>query len=93
MVLGSLLGLLSTHIGMIPVELGPAVACWSPRCLLAGTTHGPGNRRIATRRAMGVFGVRPDRVRGSGLLAGHAAFAAMKDQGLALLLCGAVIDP
>lgn len=93
MVLGSLLGLLSTHIGMIPVELGIGGGV-----LVAALVIGWYNSRhpevgalpAAAQWAFSEFGLTAF---GAvvGLLAGPAAFAAMKEQGLALLLSGAVV--
>ena len=93
MVLGSLLGLLSTHIGMIPVELGIGGGV-----LVAALVIGWYNSRHpevgalppAAQWAFSEFGLTAF---GAvvGLLAGPAAFAAMKEQGLALLLSGAVV--
>jgi len=93
MVAGSLLGLLSTHIGMIPVELGIGGGV-----LVAALVIGWFNSRHpeigalppAAQWAFSEFGLTAF---GAvvGLLAGPAAFAAMKEQGLALLLSGAVV--
>lgn len=93
MVLGSLLGLLSTHVGMIPVELGIGGGV-----LVAALVIGWYNSRHpeigalppAAQWAFSEFGLTAF---GAvvGLLAGPAAFAAMKEQGLALLLSGAVV--
>lgn len=93
MVLGSLLGLLSTHVGMIPVELGIGGGV-----LVAALVIGWYNSRHpeigalppAAQWAFSEFGLTAF---GGvvGLLAGPAAFAAMKEQGLALLLSGAVV--
>jgi putative transport protein len=93
MVLGSLLGLLSTHIGMIPVELGIGGGV-----LVAALVIGWYNSRHpeigalppAAQWAFSEFGLTAF---GAvvGLLAGPAAFAAMKEQGLALLVSGAVV--
>lgn len=93
MVIGSLLGLLSTHIGMIPVELGIGGGV-----LVAALVIGWYNSRHpeigalppAAQWAFSEFGLTAF---GAvvGLLAGPAAFAAMKEQVLALLLSGAVV--
>ncbi|WP_122610509.1 aspartate-alanine antiporter [Pseudomonas viridiflava] len=93
MVIGSLPGLLSTHIGMIPVELGIGGGV-----LVAALVIGWYNSRHpeigalppAAQWAFSEFGLTAF---GAvvGLLAGPAAFAAMKEQGLALLLSGAVV--
>jgi aspartate-alanine antiporter len=93
MVLGSLLGLLSTHVGMIPVELGIGGGV-----LVAALCIGWYNSRHpeigalppAAQWAFSEFGLTAF---GAvvGLLAGPAAFAAMREQGLALLLSGAVV--
>ncbi|WP_370599361.1 aspartate-alanine antiporter [Pseudomonas nitroreducens] len=93
MVLGSLVGLLSTHIGMIPVELGIGGGV-----LLAGLLIGWYNSRHpergslppAAQWAFSEFGLTAF---GAvvGLLAGPAALAAIRDQGLALLVSGAMV--
>jgi len=93
MVIGSLLGLLSTHIGMIPVELGIGGGV-----LVAALVIGWYNSRHpeigalppAAQWAFSEFGLTAF---GAvvGLLAGPAAIAAMKEQGMALLLSGAVV--
>ena len=93
MVLGSLLGLLSTHVGMIPVELGIGGGV-----LVAALCIGWYNSRHpeigalppAAQWAFSEFGLTAF---GAvvGLLAGPAAFAVMREQGLALLLSGAVV--
>ncbi len=93
MVIGSLLGLLSTHIGMIPVELGVGGGV-----LVAALVIGWYNSRHpeigalppAAQWAFSEFGLTAF---GAvvGLLAGPAAFAAMQEQGLALLVSGAVV--
>ncbi|MGE8064198.1 aspartate-alanine antiporter [Pseudomonas sp. NPDC089569] len=93
MVLGSLLGLLSTHVGMIPVELGIGGGV-----LVAALVIGWYNSRHpeigalppAAQWAFSEFGLTAF---GAvvGLLAGPAAFTAMKEQGLALLFSGAVV--
>jgi putative transport protein len=93
MVLGSLLGLLSTHIGMIPVELGIGGGV-----LVAALVIGWYNSRHpeigalppAAQWAFSEFGLTAF---GAvvGLLAGPAAFTAMQEQGLSLLISGAVV--
>lgn len=93
MVLGALLGLLSTHIGMIPVELGIGGGV-----LVAALVIGWYNSRHpeigalppAAQWAFSEFGLTAF---GAvvGLLAGPAAFVAMKEQGLPLLISGAVV--
>ncbi|WP_064118051.1 aspartate-alanine antiporter [Pseudomonas fluorescens] len=93
MVLGSLLGLLSTHIGMIPVELGIGGGVLVAALLIGwyNSRHPEiGALPPAAQWAFSEFGLTAF---GAvvGLLAGPAAFAAMKEQGLALLLSGAVV--
>lgn len=93
MVAGSLVGMLSTHIGMIPVELGVGGGV-----LLAGLLIGWYNSRHpelgalppAAQWAFSEFGLTAF---GAvvGLLAGPAAIAAMQEQGAALLLSGALV--
>ncbi|WP_426807895.1 aspartate-alanine antiporter [Pseudomonas sp. WOUb67] len=93
LVAGSLAGLLSTHIGMIPVELGIGGGV-----LLAGLLIGWYNSRHpelgalppAAQWAFSEFGLTAF---GAvvGLLAGPAALTAVKEQGLALLLAGALV--
>lgn len=93
MVLGSLLGLLSTHIGMIPVELGIGGGVLVAALLIGwyNSRHPEvGALPPAAQWAFSEFGLTAF---GAvvGLLAGPAAFAAMKEQGLALLFSGAVV--
>lgn len=93
MVVGSLLGLLSTHIGMIPVELGVGGGI-----LLVGLLIGWYNSRHpelgalprAAQWAFSEFGLTAF---GAvvGLLAGPAALSAILEQGAALLLSGALV--
>ncbi|BAN48425.1 aspartate-alanine antiporter [Metapseudomonas resinovorans] len=93
MVLGSLLGMLSTHIGMIPVELGAGGGV-----LVAALVIGWLNSRHPERGALppaaqwafSEFGLTAF---GAvvGLLAGPAAITAMQDQGVALLFAGVVV--
>ncbi|WP_440466491.1 aspartate-alanine antiporter [Pseudomonas sp. YH-1] len=93
MVVGSLLGLLSTHIGMIPVELGVGGGI-----LLVGLLIGWYNSRHpelgalprAAQWAFSEFGLTAF---GAvvGLLAGPAALSAIQEQGAALLLSGALV--
>ncbi|PVZ39169.1 aspartate-alanine antiporter [Pseudomonas sp. CC120222-01a] len=93
MVLGSLLGLLSTHIGMIPVELGIGGGI-----LLTGLVIGWYNSRHpemgalppAAQWAFSEFGLTAF---GAviGLLAGPAALTAILEQGLALVVAGALV--
>lgn len=93
MVVGSLVGMLSTHIGMIPVELGIGGGM-----LLAGLLIGWYNSRHpevgalppAAQWAFSEFGLTAF---GAvvGLLAGPAAIAAIQSQGAALLLSGALV--
>jgi aspartate-alanine antiporter len=93
MVLGSLLGLLSTHIGMIPVELGVGGGV-----LVAGLLIGWFNSRHpeigalppAAQWAFAEFGLTAF---GAvvGLLAGPAAITALRENGLEILLAGMVV--
>lgn len=93
MVFGSLVGLLSTHIGMIPVELGIGGGV-----LLAGLLIGWFNSRHpefgalppAAQWAFSEFGLTAF---GAvvGLLAGPAAITAIHQQGIALLFSGALV--
>ncbi|MDD0976206.1 aspartate-alanine antiporter [Pseudomonas fontis] len=93
MVLGSLLGLLSTHIGMIPVELGVGGGV-----LVVSLVIGWVNSRKpefgalppAAQWAFSEFGLTAF---GAvvGLLAGPAALAAMQEHGVSLLLSGVVV--
>lgn len=93
MVTGSLAGLLSTHIGMIPIELGIGGGV-----LLAGLLIGWYNSRHpelgalppAAQWAFSEFGLTAF---GAvvGLLAGPAAFTAIREQGLDLLVAGALV--
>ena len=94
LVVGSLVGLLSTHIGMIPVELGIGGGV-----LLAGLLIGWYNSRHpelgalppAAQWAFSEFGLTAF---GAvvGLLAGPAALTAVREQGMALLLAGALVS-
>ncbi|MNE38607.1 Aspartate/alanine antiporter [compost metagenome] len=93
MVIGSLLGLLSTHVGMIPVELGVGGGV-----LVTGLVIGWYNSRHpetgalppAAQWAFSEFGLTAF---GAviGLLAGPAAITAMREHGLPLLLSGVVV--
>lgn len=93
LVVGSLAGMLSTHIGMIPVELGIGGGV-----LLAGLLIGwcnsrhpeYGNLPPAAQWAFSEFGLTAF---GAvvGLLAGPAALVAIREQGLALVLSGALV--
>ncbi|MFJ4156614.1 aspartate-alanine antiporter [Pseudomonas sp. NPDC089752] len=93
LVVGSLLGMLSTHVGIIPVELGVGGGV-----LLVGLLIGWYNSRHpdfgalppAAQWAFSEFGLTAF---GAvvGLLAGPAALAAIETQGLALLISGAAV--
>lgn len=93
MVLGSLIGMLSTHIGMIPVELGVGGGV-----LLAGLLIGWFNSRHPERGALppaaqwafSEFGLTAF---GAvvGLLAGPAAVEAIRDEGMALVFSGVLV--
>ncbi|WP_085604392.1 MULTISPECIES: aspartate-alanine antiporter [unclassified Pseudomonas] len=93
MVLGALLGLLSTHIGMIPVELGIgggvlvvalAIGWYNSRHPEIGALP-PAAQWAFSEFGLTAFGAV------IGLLAGPAAFEAMKEQGVSLLISGAVV--
>jgi putative transport protein len=93
MVFGSLLGLLSTHVGMIPIELGVGggvlvtallIGWWNSRHPEIGALP------PAAQWAFSEFGLTAFAAV-VGLLAGPAAIVAMQDQGLALLFAGAVV--
>lgn len=93
MVLGALLGLLSTHIGMIPVELGVGGGVLVVALLIGwyNSRHPEtGALPPAAQWAFSEFGLTAF---GAvvGLLAGPAAIAAMQEQGIALLISGAVV--
>ncbi len=93
MVLGSLLGLLSTHIGMIPIELGVGGGV-----LVAALVIGWLNSRHpelgalppAAQWAFSEFGLTAF---GAvvGLLAGPQAISAMQEHGVSLFLSGVVV--
>ncbi|GLO40324.1 putative transporter [Pseudomonas putida] len=93
LVVGSFLGLLSTHIGMIPIELGIGGGI-----LLTGLVIGWYNSRHpelgalppAAQWAFSEFGLTAF---GAvvGLLAGPAAVTAILEQGLALVVAGALV--
>lgn len=93
MVVGALLGMLSTHIGMIPIELGVGGGVLLVALLIGwlNSRHPEvGNLPPAAQWAFSEFGLTAF---GAvvGLLAGPAAIAAMADQGLALLISGVVV--
>ncbi|MDG9925677.1 MULTISPECIES: aspartate-alanine antiporter [unclassified Pseudomonas] len=93
MVLGALLGMLSTHIGMIPVELGVGGGVLLVALLIGwfNSRHPDvGNLPPAAQWAFSEFGLTAF---GAvvGLLAGPAALAAMQEQGVALLISGVVV--
>lgn len=93
MVLGSLAGMMSTHVGLIPVELGIGGGV-----LVAGLVIGWYNSRHpdvgtlppAAQWAFSEFGLTAF---GAvvGLLAGPAALAALQEQGLAILISGVAV--
>lgn len=93
MVVGSLVGLLSTHVGMIPVELGVGGGV-----LVVGLLIGWYNSRHpevgalppAAQWAFAEFGLTAF---GAvvGLLAGPAAITALQENGLEILLAGVVV--
>ncbi|MBD2840356.1 aspartate-alanine antiporter [Pseudomonas sp. JM0905a] len=93
MVLGALLGMLSTHIGMIPVELGIGGGVLVVALLIGwyNSRHPEvGALPPAAQWAFSEFGLTAF---GAvvGLLAGPAAIAAMQEQGVALLISGVVV--
>ncbi|TDF84340.1 aspartate-alanine antiporter [Pseudomonas sp. H9] len=93
MVLGALLGMLSTHIGMIPVELGVGGGVLLVALLIGwyNSRHPEfGALPPAAQWAFSEFGLTAF---GAvvGLLAGPAAIAAMQSQGVALLISGVVV--
>lgn len=93
MVIGALLGMVSTHIGMIPVELGVGGGVLVVALLIGwfNSRHPEvGNLPPAAQWAFSEFGLTAF---GAvvGLLAGPAAFAAMQEQGVALLISGVVV--
>ncbi|EPA96643.1 aspartate-alanine antiporter [Pseudomonas umsongensis] len=93
MVVGSLLGLLTTHVGMIPVELGVGGGVLVTALVIGwfNSRHPEiGALPPAAQWAFSEFGLTAF---GAvvGLLAGPAAFAAMKEHGISLLLSGAVV--
>ncbi|WP_442107527.1 aspartate-alanine antiporter [Pseudomonas sp. NUPR-001] len=93
MVVGALLGMLSTHIGMIPVELGVGGGVLLVALLIGwyNSRHPEfGALPSAAQWAFSEFGLTAF---GAvvGLLAGPAAIAAMQSQGVALLISGVVV--
>lgn len=93
MVLGSVIGLLSTHIGMIPVELGVGGGVLVVALLIGwfNSRHPEfGALPPAAQWAFSEFGLTAF---GAvvGLLAGPAAITAIQEQGVALLLAGAAV--
>lgn len=93
MVAGALLGMLSTHIGMIPIELGVGGGVLLVALLIGwyNSRHPElGALPPAAQWAFSEFGLTAF---GAvvGLLAGPAAIAAMQEQGVALLISGVVV--
>jgi len=93
MVVGALLGMLSTHVGMIPVELGVGGGVLLVALLIGwyNSRHPEfGALPPAAQWAFSEFGLTAF---GAvvGLLAGPAAIAAMQSQGVALLVSGVVV--
>lgn len=93
MVVGALLGMLSTHIGMIPVELGVGGGVLLVALLIGwyNSRHPEfGALPPAAQWAFSEFGLTAF---GAvvGLLAGPAAIAAMQSDGVALLISGVVV--
>ncbi|MNZ32153.1 Aspartate/alanine antiporter [compost metagenome] len=93
MVLGSLLGMLSTHIGMIPIELGVGGGVLVAALVIGwlNSRHPEiGSLPPAAQWAFSEFGLTAF---GAvvGLLAGPAAITAIQEQGIPLLLSGVVV--
>ncbi|MBM5460862.1 aspartate-alanine antiporter [Pseudomonas sp. P66] len=93
MVVGALLGMLSTHIGMIPIELGVGGGVLLVALLIGwyNSRHPEfGSLPPAAQWAFSEFGLTAF---GAvvGLLAGPPAIAAMQNEGLALLISGVVV--
>ncbi|MBB2497235.1 aspartate-alanine antiporter [Aquipseudomonas ullengensis] len=93
MVVGSLLGILSTHIGMIPVELGVGGGVLVTALVIGwyNSRHPEvGALPPAAQWAFSEFGLTAF---GAviGLLAGPQAITAMQEHGLSLLLSGVVV--
>lgn len=93
MVLGALLGMLSTHVGMIPIELGVGGGVLVVALLIGwyNSRHPEvGSMPAAAQWAFSEFGLTAF---GAvvGLLAGPAAIEAMQSQGIALLISGMVV--
>ncbi|MDH4581566.1 aspartate-alanine antiporter [Pseudomonas sp. BN415] len=93
MVLGALLGMLSTHVGMIPIELGVGGGVLVVALLIGwyNSRHPEiGALPPAAQWAFSEFGLTAF---GAvvGLLAGPAAIAAMQEQGVALLVSGVIV--
>lgn len=93
MVIGSLLGLLSAHVGMIPIELGIGGGVLVVALVIGwiNSRHPElGALPPAAQWAFSEFGLTAF---GAvvGLLAGPAAIAAMQEQGVALLISGVVV--
>ncbi|MFQ6573908.1 aspartate-alanine antiporter [Pseudomonas sp. UM16] len=93
MVVGALVGMLSTHIGMIPIELGVGGGVLLVALLIGwyNSRHPEvGALPAAAQWAFSEFGLTAF---GAvvGLLAGPAAITAMQSQGVALLISGVVV--
>ncbi|MCY1262697.1 Aspartate/alanine antiporter [compost metagenome] len=93
MVLGALVGMLSTHVGMIPIELGVGGGVLLVALLIGwlNSRHPEiGALPPAAQWAFSEFGLTAF---GAvvGLLAGPAAIDAMQEQGVALLISGVVV--
>lgn len=93
MVLGALLGMLSAHIGMIPIELGVGGGVLLVALLIGwyNSRHPEfGALPPAAQWAFSEFGLTAF---GAvvGLLAGPPAIAAMQNEGMALLISGVVV--
>lgn len=93
MVLGSLLGMLSVHVGMVPVELGVGGGVLVVALLIGwfNSRHPeivslpPAAQWAFSEFGLTAFGAVV------GLLAGPAAVAALQEQGMALLISGVVV--
>ncbi|MDH4566991.1 aspartate-alanine antiporter [Pseudomonas sp. BN414] len=93
MVAGALLGMLSTHVGMIPIELGVGGGVLLVALLIGwyNSRHPEiGALPPAAQWAFSEFGLTAF---GAvvGLLAGPAAISAMQEQGISLLISGVVV--
>jgi len=93
MVVGSLLGLLSAHVGMIPIELGVGGGVLLVSLLIGWHNSRHPERGALPPAAQWAFSEFGLTAFGAvvGLLAGPAAIAAIADQGAALLIAGVAV--